>query len=112
MSVREKGRRKIIVGDKAYIWYVALDCDSTYNVLNIISEDKYLILSCPLQTEVEYVISKGRMFQNRETDGCWNRYLLPFHIPNAISPKFVEQVIEWSTQHTDAVLVKAAVVPV
>ena len=102
MSISAKRRRRIIVGDKTYFWYVALDDESPYNILNIVSDDKYLILSCPLRTGKEYVISKGRVFQTKETDGCWNRYLLPFNIPDIITPKFVEELIVWSTGDTEA----------
>ena len=69
MSVAAKGRRQIIVRDQKYIWYVALDDDSPYHVLNIVSEDKCLILSCLLKTETDYIISKGRVFQTKATNG-------------------------------------------
>ena len=103
MSIRKKDRRKITVGDHNYFWYVAPDDDSAFNVLHIVSEDKCLILSCPLQTKTAYVISKGRIFQAKETDGTWNRYLLPFDIPDTITPGIVEKVIVWSTQTADAI---------
>ncbi len=113
MSVRTKGRRKIIVGGQTYIWYVTLDDDTGDNALNIVSNDKYMILSCPLQTrKIPYVISKGRIFQTKRTNGLWNRYLLPFDIPDVITPKFVEKVIDWATQNTDAVSINANNVPV
>ena len=47
MGVRKKGRRKIRCSDKLYIWYVQLDFDSPNYLLNVIAEDKTLILSCP-----------------------------------------------------------------
>lgn len=103
MSVAVKGRRQIIVGNQKYIWYVALDDDSPYHFLNIVSDDKCLILSCPLKTETEYVISKGRVFQTKATNGVWDRYLLPFKTPDVITPAFVERLIVWATQITDAV---------
>ena len=103
MSIRSKGRRKIIVDSQTYLWYVALDDESPYNILIIVSDDKSYILACPLQTEKEYIISKGRMFQAKKTNGRWNRYFLPFHIPEIITPKFVEQLILWSTKNTDAI---------
>lgn len=112
MSIRTKGRRKIVVGNKSYFWYVAMDNDTPYNVLNVISEDKCLILSCPLHTKVDYVISKGRVFKTKETNGCWNRYKLPFNIPDIITPKFVEQLIIWSTEDTEAVQINGIEVPV
>ena len=112
MSVRTKKRRKIIVGGQKYIWYVALDDDTEYNILHIVSDDKYLILSCPLRTKIAYVISKGRIFQAKRTDGVWNRYLLPFDIPDIITPKFVEKLIDWSVRNTDTTPINTNDVPV
>ena len=55
MGVMKKGRRKITVSDKSYVWYIGSDYDSPYHVLNIVSDDKALILSCPLKTETAYI---------------------------------------------------------
>lgn len=103
MSVRTKGRRKIIVNEKSYVWYVKLDDDSPFHILNIISEDKKFIISCPLKAKVPYVISKGLVFQNKQSDGHWERYLLPFRIPEIITPQFISKVILWATQGEQAV---------
>lgn len=102
MSVCKKGRRKINVNNRQYIWYVEFDDDSPYHMLHISSEDKALILACPLEAETAYVISKGRVFQNKRTNGIWNRYVLPFPVPKAIIPSFVAQVIVWATMETGA----------
>lgn len=102
MGVKESGRRKLTVANKRYLWYVALDHDSPYYVLHIVSEDKALILSCPLKTEIPYIISKGSIFQNQTTNGIWNRYLLSFAVPEIITPKFVSDVIVWATQSSNA----------
>ncbi|MBR3825373.1 MAG: hypothetical protein IKJ39_09260 [Lachnospiraceae bacterium] len=102
MAVCKKGRRKINVDNREYIWYVNLDDDSPYHMLHILSEDKALILACPIEAEVAYVISKGKVFQNKRTTGIWNRYLLPFSVPEAIVPSFVAQVIVWATKETGA----------
>ena len=107
MSISTKRRRKIIVGDRAYVWYVAEDDDSAYDVLNIVSDDKYLILSCPLKTGTDYVISKGRVFQQKEIHSGWSRHLLPFGIHDAVTPKLAEQIIVWATEGTDAVPINA-----
>ena len=53
MSIRRKGRCRIIVEDRRYTWYVAPDDDSPLLMLQIVSEDKYLILTCPLRTDPE-----------------------------------------------------------
>lgn len=106
MSVRTKNRRKIIVKDNLYIWYLEMDNDSPYYLLNIVSEDKNLILSVPLHTETPYIISKGKIFQNAKTNGMWNRYLIPITIPEIITPKIVSEIIKWAVSETDAVIVE------
>lgn len=106
MGVRKKGRRKIVCNGKIYIWYVNLDYDSPYCVLNIVSEDKTLILQTPLNMTTPYVIVKGNVFQKKKTDGIWHRYLLPFDVPDIVTPKFVFKLISWSTQVKNAVEVK------
>ena len=44
MAVRSKGRRKITVNGRKYLWYVKVDRDSGEKVLHIISEDKKFIV--------------------------------------------------------------------
>ncbi len=106
MGVRKKGRRKISVGGKEYIWYVETDYDSPYHILNIVSGDKQLILACPIDAKTPYLISKGKVFQNKNTSGCWNRYLLPFDIPESVTPSFVSKVIEWAMHDVNTEIVK------
>ncbi len=106
MGVRKKGRRKIHIDNIEYIWYIDLDCDSPEYILHILSEDKALILSCPITTESSYIISKGKIFQSKETNGTWSRYLLPFDIPEIITPAFVSKVIVWATQNANAKMVE------
>lgn len=106
MAVRTKSRRKITVENKLYVWWVGLDYDSPYYICNIASEDKSLIISCPIKTEIPYIISKGTIFQNNKTNGHWNRYLLPFRISEVITPKFVSKVILWATQNVNAIEIK------
>ena len=93
MGVAKKGYRRIVCDGVIYSWRVGEDADSPYMVLDIISEDKRLILTCPLGTAVPYVISKGRSFQNQPADGCASRYRLPFAVPDAVTPRFVSVLI-------------------
>ena len=106
MGVLEKGRRKIVYKNEKYIWYIAEDNDSPYRLLNIISEDKRLILSSPLDTDVSYIISKGGFFQGNKSNGGWDRYLLPFSIPSTTTPKFIADIISWATEKNDAVKIE------
>ncbi len=113
--VRTKGRRKIAVQGRRYVWYVLSgDCDRDYwervssndwgtPFLHIISEDKRLILTIPLNAPTPYVVSKGREFQGKPTSGCWERYILPFDIPESVTPRFVAEVIEWAISGNGAV---------
>ena len=103
MSVRTKGIRKITVNNQSYVWYIELDCDSEYHILNIISEDKSLIVNSPLKMKTAHIISKGIIFQNEKKDGCWKRYLLLFSVPEIITPKFVKELILWADQSKNAI---------
>lgn len=117
MAVRSKSRRKIAFGGKKYVWYVlAGDRDYWTRVaeggsswawetpfLHIISEDKALILTIPLNAPKPYAVSKGRVFQGKTTSGCWERYFLPFSLPEAITPKTVSEIVEWAERGENAV---------
>lgn len=106
--VRTKKRRRIVCGGRNYVWYVLSGEDENdywervysndweTRFLHIISEDKRLILTLPLNAPKPYAVSKGREFQGRPAGGCWERYLLPFALPEAITPKTVSEIIEWA----------------
>ena len=105
MGIRKKGRRKLVYDNKTYIWYVESDSESPYHILNVISQDKQFIIACPLKTKTPYIISKGKLFQNHRTDGCWNRYCLPMDVPESITPKFVVDLISWAAMGSDAIAI-------
>ena len=72
MGVLLRKRRRIQYRGQNFVWWVAPDdddCDQIY--LNIISEDKKVVLACPIGDENYTVISKGRFFQGEKTSGCW-----------------------------------------
>jgi hypothetical protein len=48
MAVATKNRRKITVGDRRYVWYVAEDDEAAGKVLQVISEDKQFIVKYQL----------------------------------------------------------------
>lgn len=82
-----------------------MDFDSPYYILNVISEDKQFIITCPLDIKVSYIIRKGKQFQNHKTNGRCNRYLLPFEVPKIVTPKFVSELIVWITKGSGAILI-------
>ena len=98
--VCKKSRRKIVRGGKSYVWYVSLE-ETLF--LNVISEDKTLILTIPLDAPKPYAVSKGRVFQGAKRSGCWERYFLPFALPKAITPKTVSEIIDWAERGENAV---------
>lgn len=65
--------------------------------LHVISDDKSLVLTIPLNAPKPYAVSKGRIFQGKPTSGRWERYLLPFKLPRAVTPRFIAEIIEWAT---------------
>lgn len=106
MGVKKKNRRKIICGRQKFLWYVInSDRDHWMRVelndretafLHIVSEDKSLVLTVPVSAPKPYAVSKGRIFQGKQTSGRWERYLLPFELPKSITPRTVAQIIEWA----------------
>lgn len=110
--VRKKNRRKITCGGRNYVWYV-LGGDGDYwdnnretPFLHIISEDKTLVLAIPLDAPIPYAVSEGRLFQGKPKSGCWERYLLPFKLPEAITPKVAADIINWAENGEGAVKVE------
>ena len=112
MAVRKKSRRKIVCGGKNYVWYVLAGADIDEGgeletpFLHIISEDKTLVLTIPLNAPKPYAVSKGRVFRGGKTSGCWERYLLPFKLPKAITPKVAADIISWAENGVGAVKVE------
>lgn len=103
MGILKKNRRAISVDNIQYVWYVSPDVDSPYNVLHISSEDKSVILSVPLKTGKDYIISKGRIFQGKKSSGHWEWYNLPVRIENEITPSLVSSVIRWAVNGDEAI---------
>ncbi len=97
MGVTKKRRRAITVDGRAFVWYIAKDDESDHSILNIISSDKKIICSVPIDTPAAYIISKGNEFQGYKTSGTWERYILPLFIPAMITPGFVSEVIRLIT---------------
>ena len=105
MSIQKKKRRSINVDNSHYVWYVSPDVDSPYNLLHIVSEDKSIVLSIPLNVDKDYIISKGRMFQGKKTSGSWERYILPMTVDKEVTPALVSSVIRWAVNGDEAVAV-------
>ena len=98
MGVRKKGRRKLNVGDRAFVWYVFEDHDSPDMVLHVSSDDKLFVVRYHLQQLNEPIlIVIGREFAGPSTyGGVWRRVRCPrWEAPSVVTPATVRRLIEW-----------------
>ena len=97
MGVATKRRRKIIVGDRQYIWYVCEDEGAAGLILNVISNDKQFIAKYQLDQPEgqEYVVILGRLFAGAVTGRCWKRFFCPRFAEHSVASKNVRELIEW-----------------
>lgn len=107
MGVCRKGRRQILYNDKSYVWYVKEDEEMEGRImLNVISDDKRMILAYSVGDGTSFVMSKGTFFQGRKTTGCCELYHYPQNPEIVIAPYFVRELIAWTVDGTDAVKIK------
>ncbi|MDE6313111.1 MAG: hypothetical protein K2M46_05755 [Lachnospiraceae bacterium] len=99
MAVARKYKRKLIYNEMIYMWCVTPGEDAAFHrlVLHIVSSDKAIILDCPLDNSLSFVVSQGRMFQGKKQQGGWQRYLFPGSIQSPITPAIVAELIAWAT---------------
>ena len=106
MGVATKNRRKIKVGDRGFLWYVAEDVDDfpptvdgSLHALNILSEDKSFIVRYHLNqvdSERRHITVIGSEFGGSHEAGCWRRFLSPgWCQESAVTPGIVREIIEW-----------------
>ena len=106
MGISKKGKRTITYQDKEYVWWVKQEeeyCDETW--LTVASADKGLMLFYRVGEGDFFVVSKGRVFQGRETSGKWESYWYPFGKrmpPMVITPGFVQELLAWAVDGRDA----------
>lgn len=105
MGVSSKNRRKIVVDDVAYVWYVG---DEDYepaggHKLVVISQDKQFIVHYPIMpADAEsYVIVLGKRFANATSGGVWRRFISPrFDEDGIVTPAHVRQLVLWCLDDT------------
>ena len=109
MGIAKKGKRKILYQGREYLWWVKEDeeCwDAPW--LTIASPDKSLVLSYRVEGGDFFVVSKGKIFQGKETSGKWEYYWYPFEKripPLVITPGFVRELIVWAVDGRGAELI-------
>jgi len=95
--VRTKGRRKITVDQKEYVWYIKPGYDNPYLLLHMISADKTLVLIVPIDMEHPFVVQIQK-------SGRYVRYVPPFEIPKSITPDTVARLIRWAESDEEKIL--------
>ncbi|RYZ78648.1 MAG: hypothetical protein EOP04_29310 [Proteobacteria bacterium] len=101
MSISTKGRRKITVHRRDFVWFVGEDLDwPGGHLLHVISDDKKFIVNYHLgQREGErFLPVKGREFLGLpDAGGCWIYVLYPaWGNDSTITPDSVHRLINWS----------------
>ncbi|MBD2089441.1 hypothetical protein H6F67_06195 [Microcoleus sp. FACHB-1515] len=108
MAISKKYRRKIVVNDRCFFWFVTenwsyIEAGWRF-VLSIISEDKHFNVSYGLgQLEAyRYLVSMGSEFplKNGGTRKGYQRVRCPqWEKDGAVTPAIVRQIIEWSSTY-------------
>ena len=101
MAISKKGRRKIVVADDSYVWWISPCHDDAGDALHIVSSGKevHLLISLGQRRLASIVvISLGdRVGARRGLRGPWRRFVAPLTLPGAVTPKFIRLIIEWAT---------------
>jgi hypothetical protein len=104
MGVRTKGRRKLDIDGRLYVWWIHEDPDGAGPVLHVVSKDKKLIVMyalCQPKGE-DYVVVLGSEFAGAETGGVWRRFRSPSWVEDgAVSPRTVRDLIKWCQTDTE-----------
>ena len=103
MTVAKKGKRKIVVNEREFFWYVAEDL---YEIpggytLFIVSEDKHFLVRYPLnqpENRSNYLIVERKEFGgNGRFGGPWQRVVCPsFDKTDSVTPAIIREIILWS----------------
>ena len=104
MGIAKKGKRKIVINDREFYWYVSEDEDSlrlgVLNTLTIVSEDKKFLVKYPICQKGEYnlLIVLGEEFVDNGSWGkTWQRVECPkWENSESITPGIVRTIVEWS----------------
>ena len=109
MGIRTKGRAKLVLDGRRYLWWVRPDDDSAGLLLFVCSEDKRFALTYTVGQSREaspFVVVKGREFPGVPDAGrCWVRVRCPRWQDDArITPGFVRRLIEWPRHNAPAVV--------
>jgi hypothetical protein len=102
MGVRKKGRHKLDVEGRLFLWYVKPDDDSPGLILHVLSDDKRFLVQYELlqQEDRRHLTVIGKEFGRVSgTGNCWRRFRCPaWEKGGVITPASVRELIDWSQQ--------------
>jgi hypothetical protein len=101
MGIATKGKHKIMVRERSYLWWVADEYDEPGQSLTVVSCDKHFYVKYKLaqpRPERAFVVVVGRDFAGvPEAGGRWVRIRTPqWEHVSSITPSFVRRLIDWS----------------
>ena len=106
MAVRKRGRRRIVVNNRLFLWWVQEDNDSPNLVLYVVSQDKQFLVQYYLgyPEETCHLIVIGKEFGGlTDIGGIWRRFRCPqWEASGAITPSSVRSLILWSLSMEEA----------
>ncbi len=94
MAVRTKGRRKIVVDGRHYIWYVTERHDTGGDELRVVAGDKSIHATYPMLSRFPLVFLSGKGIAE-DFRHHWVR-CPRFEIESAITPQSVKNLIQWA----------------
>jgi hypothetical protein len=97
MAARTKWRRKLKVGGRQFLWYVADDEDGLSRVLHLFSQDKSVVLWYWLERQRGYPGSPILVLTERGVRRAVSE------VPNwgrrsVVTPGFVREIAEWALE--------------
>lgn len=113
MGIARKNRRRIVVGDREFLWWVYQDWEEWPGrvLLAVASADKHFIVHYAIEQQGEhrYLLVMGKEFPGLSSErASWAYVRCPVLTRGrAVGPADVRQLIEWSL-HTKRDLIKVA----
>ena len=113
MGIAKKGKRKIVVDEVDYYWYISDDPDGhatgTIYSLTVISDDKKFLVKYPINQNhgENHLIVLGKRFGGKgEWGNNWQRLICPkIEVGEKVLPSSVEKLIKWSISDKPTIFV-------
>ncbi|MEV6276520.1 hypothetical protein [Nocardia sp. NPDC051832] len=108
MAISKKGKRRIVVGDREFLWWVKEDWEN-YSApgaptLTIISANRRVVVRYVLAQSEEnrHVVVLGPEFRGITRPGPHRRFRCPaFGLPGEVRPAHIAELISWCTETGD-----------